>query len=156
MTAHHPACIYGQRRKQNIVFESETKVLDVVGKLNAVELSDNENQFSDEAASTQIHGGYDLGRGQTRDPKSSKRFSLDKGFPRSSRQELRHRANTQQRLRSFDDSSSKYGNLPATLLQNENNYEFYTIGLMTMKEAKSVPDSDEGRQTMEKMLHGLW
>ena len=50
-------------KSSHITFESEATMLDIVGKLNAVELSGNEDEPSKEEETTQI-GGFDGSDGQ--------------------------------------------------------------------------------------------
>ena len=147
-------------KSSHITFESEAKILNIVGELNAVELSDDENEPSEEEGTAQVDG-YDGSGGQpTQDPTSSKRSSQDSGFRKSSRLAQRRRAKSTQHFRSSDDSISCDGNFLATLLENEDDDTFCMMGLTgeigieageptTMKEALSAPDVDEGRQAME-------
>ena len=51
-------------------FESEAKILDIVGELKAVELSDDEDEPSEEEETTQIDGDDGSGGQPTQDPAS--------------------------------------------------------------------------------------
>ena len=59
-------------QSSHITFESEAKILDIVGELNAVELSDDEDEPSEEEETAQIDGDDGSGRQPTQDPTSSK------------------------------------------------------------------------------------
>ena len=91
-------------KSSHTVSESEAKILDIVGELMAVELSDVEDELSEEEETTQIDGDDGSGGQPTQDPTSSKCSSPDSGLRKSSRLAEWCRANnTQQRFRNYDE-----------------------------------------------------
>ena len=89
-------------KSSHIIFESKANILDIVGELKAVELSDDEDDPSEEEETARIDGDDASGGQLTQDPTSLRT---------SSRLAQRRGANhTQQRFKSSVDSSFDEGN----------------------------------------------
>lgn len=56
-----------------ITFEYEAEVIDIVGGLKAVELSDDEDALSEEDEAAKMNSDGDVGRHLPKNPKPSKR-----------------------------------------------------------------------------------
>ena len=92
-------------KSSHLMIKSEAKILDIVGELKAVKLSDDEDEPWEEEEEAQINGDSDLGGQPPQDPKPSNYSSPGNRLHRSSRLAQRHRLNTQQNLRISDDNN---------------------------------------------------
>ena len=107
-------------KSAHVTFHPEGKLLDIVGELEAVELSDDEEEPTDE----QNENG-NFGRQTPEHQTTSKRSSTDSGLRRSKRLAQRRRAsNAQQKFESSDISDSDNDDFLAALLENENEDAF--------------------------------
>ena len=107
-------------KSAHVTFHPEGKLLDIVGELEAVELSDDEEEPTDE----QNENG-NFGRQTPEHQTTSKRSSIDSGLRRSKRLAQRRRAsNAQQKFESSDISDSDNDDFLAALLENENEDAF--------------------------------
>lgn len=104
-------------KSSHVTFESETKILDIVRERKVAQLSDSEDESSEEEKATPIGGDVDPGGRPSQDPVSSRGSSPDGGLSRSRRLTQRHWGeNRQQRLWTFDDRSSDDGNFFTAVL----------------------------------------
>lgn len=71
-------------KSPHVTVEYEDRILDMVGGLKAIQLSDDENEQQTVRKSAEDEGDDDDLSGQREDPTFSKRSSPDKGLRRSS------------------------------------------------------------------------
>ncbi|CAM9156388.1 unnamed protein product [Sphacelaria rigidula] len=138
----HSLCWYVWRmqkfklmKSSHITFESEANILDIVGELKAVELSDRERETSEEEKTAPINRDDGPGGQPPQDPTSSKCSPSDSKLRRCSRlAQWRRGDNTQQRFRSSDDSKEP----------------------STATEALAGPDADRWKLATDDGIESLW
>lgn len=106
-------------KSSDITFGLEAKNVDILGELKAAELSNDEDERSEEVETAPVDGDDGPGRQPPQEPASSQRSSPDSGLRRSSRLAQRHGGDdAQQRFMSSDGSSSDDKNFLATFRQD--------------------------------------